>query len=347
MRKIIAVLIIVLLGHSLVFAVEQTTSDNYIIEQPSFSGGSGSTDSSNYSARGTVGQSSGLGLESDNYSLDATEAANRQADVLPKPVLVNDNDYFDRLRVTIDKQNNPEDTKYALAISKDNFSTFSYVQKDLTIGSSLGVEDWLTFEELGETNGELITGLEENTTYTIKVAATHGSFSETRYSAESDSATTSLSYLRLSSDKDICDLGTLTESSTSSCSYNLGFSTNYISGLNITTSGSTLTVGGNIINPIGTIPLASKVGTEQFGFNAKANTIPVIGLEPIGNNISLDSIFNEQNKYAFNQNIEQATISTNSQTATSQTTIAVIANVASDTEPGEYKTTLTHTIYAN
>jgi len=346
-KRIIIVLLLTVFSSSLASAVEQTSSDNYIIEQPSFSGGSNTSDSDNFSTRGTVGDTSDLGLESDNYSLDATEAASRQADVLPKPTLENDNDYFDRLRITIDEQDNPSDTKYAIAISKDNFSTFSYVQQDLTIGSSLSSEDWLIFAELGEADGELIIGLDENTSYKVRVAAFHGDFSTTRYSATSDEATTSSSYLRLSSDKESCSLGTLTELATATCNYNLSFSSNYYGGLKITTSGSTLTSGGNKIEAIGSTAVASQTGIEQFGFNAKANSNPAVGQEPVGSNITINNPFTTKDLFAFSENIEQDTLTTDSITATSTSTISIIVNAASDTEPGSYQTTITHTIYAN
>ena len=336
MRIIYFVVVLILASHSALFALAQTTSDNYVIEQPSFSGGAGTTDSDNYSTRGTVGQSGSVGLQSDNYSLDATEQAGRQADVLPKPTLINDNNYFDRLRIIIDKQYNAPDTVYAIAISKDNFATFSYVQKDLTIGSALGQEDWLTYAELGENTGELIRGLAENTTYKVKVASSQGNFSDTRYSAISDSASTGLSFLRLSADTNSCPLGTITPTQTASCSYILSFSTNNFSGLNISTKGPTLTMGGNKIQAIGETATVSKVATEQFGLNAKTD-----------NNITILAPFNSKDQFAFSENIEQPTISTDIITDNSSATISAIANVSTETEPGNYTTTLTHTIYAN
>lgn len=333
-RIVFSVFLIIVLTNS-ALAQEVTKSSNFIIETPSISNGSSSTSSNNYTARGTIGDTFSGELESSNYSLSAGEASARQADVLPKPTWQNDDDWVDRLLIKIDPQQNSTDTKYAIAVSKDDFQTAWFVQSDLTIGTTLGSEDWLTYADLGESSGKHVIGLTENTTYKVKVAANSGSFSETRYSAISDPATTSQSYLRLASSSDNCVLGELTTDQTKSCQYDLTLNTNLSLGAKITVLGKTLTQGGNTINPIGAIATTSKKGQEQFGLAATSETVTT--LNP----------FNNANEYAFAANVEQNMATAASKVNNGVVKVNWVANISRDTVPGRYQTAITHTAYAN
>lgn len=112
-----------------------------------------------------------------------------QAHVPAAPSFSNVATNYDRLKFILDDGNNPTDATFAIAISKDDFVTTQYVQSDLTIGNTLGAEDWQTYSAWGGASGSTITGLLANTTYKIKVKAEHGDFTESPYSQTASAAT--------------------------------------------------------------------------------------------------------------------------------------------------------------
>lgn len=162
-----------------VFAVP--TSLNYELMDYGFGGGgTGNSTSSHYSVLGIAGEVSGKSATS-NYSADSGLVYLLQSNVPPAPALTNPGSNYDRLKFVINIGNNPGDAKFAVAISDDNFVTTRYVQNDGTVGISLGLDDWLTYAGWGGTSGTYITGLTQNTTYKIKVAAKQGNFTQTDF----------------------------------------------------------------------------------------------------------------------------------------------------------------------
>jgi hypothetical protein len=116
-----------------------------------------------------------------------------QANVPPAPTFTNPSNYYNRLKLVLDNGNNPSDSTFAIAISTDNFaSDTQYVQSDNTVGSTLGSEDWQSYTAWGGATGFYIIGLNPNTTYTVKVAAEQGNFTQTGYGPTAQVATSNV-----------------------------------------------------------------------------------------------------------------------------------------------------------
>jgi hypothetical protein len=153
------------------------------------SGGTENSTSSNYALEALTGEQQGGKLSGTNYGLGSGLLFTNQANVPVAPTFVNDGDYYSKLRLTINESGNPSDTKYAIAISTDNFVTTQYVQDDNRTGSALGLEDYRTYSSFGSGSGFLILGLSPNTTYQVKVKAWQGKFTETGYGPSASVAT--------------------------------------------------------------------------------------------------------------------------------------------------------------
>lgn len=166
-------------------------STNYELHTYDFgSGGNRDQTSTNFRLNAISGQSGSGLLSGTNYQAGAGLIFIQQADVPPAPTLVNANNYYNKLTITLDAGGNPSDTKYAIAISADGFAADTrYVQNDNTIGTTLGVEDYQTYAAWGGASGEDIIGLLPSTTYTVKVKAIHGDFTETGWGPTANAAT--------------------------------------------------------------------------------------------------------------------------------------------------------------
>jgi hypothetical protein len=113
------------------------------------------------------------------------------AHVPPAPALSNDCSCYNKLKLVVNKGANPDDTKFSVAISSDNFSTSTmYVQNDGTIGTALGSEDWQNYTNWGGSGGTYIVGLDPGTTYAVKVSAIQGDFTQSGYGPTANAATT-------------------------------------------------------------------------------------------------------------------------------------------------------------
>ncbi len=166
-------------------------SSNYQLKGYKLGGASGTSDSTNNSLYGVVGEGDeGVG-SSSNYDLNAGDIYPIQANVPSAPTFVNSDSWYNKLHFTINVSNNPSDTTFAIAITDDNWATTRYVQSDNTIGDTLGTEDYQTYANWGGSSGEYITGLAPDTTYKIKVKAMHGDFTESPYGPEATAATVS------------------------------------------------------------------------------------------------------------------------------------------------------------
>ncbi len=152
-------------------------------------GGVNNATSSNYGLEALTGEQQGGKLNSTTYGVGSGLLFTNQANVPVAPTFVNDGSYYSKLRLTINQSGNPSDTKYAVAISTDNFATTQYVQDDNRLGSSLGLEDYRTYASFGGSSGFLILGLAPNTTYQVKIKAWQGRFTETGYGPSASAAT--------------------------------------------------------------------------------------------------------------------------------------------------------------
>ncbi len=174
----------------LLFLLVFPASTNYSLRDFGFGGG-GQSDmtSSNYSMMGITGEQSGNSLSGSSYDLGPGLVFVNQANVPPAPAFTNPSNYYDKLHIVLDTGNNPSDTKFAIAISADNWVTTKYVQNDNTVGSSLGIEDYQIYAVWGGGSGFDVLGLGYNTTYKVKVKAMQGKFTETGYGPEASAAT--------------------------------------------------------------------------------------------------------------------------------------------------------------
>ncbi|HSH18333.1 MAG TPA: hypothetical protein VK978_03040 [Candidatus Saccharimonadales bacterium] len=173
----------VLSGMALLFA-QMPAGTNYKMQSYGVgSGGTANSTSSTYAMEGISGEVSSAQMNGTTYRLGSGLVPTQQSNVPAAPTLSNPNNFYNKLQLTIDNGANPTDAKFAIAISKDNFATTQYVQNDRTIGNSLGIEDYLTYADWGGASGFTISGLTAGTTYSAKVRAMHGKFTESGYSA--------------------------------------------------------------------------------------------------------------------------------------------------------------------
>jgi hypothetical protein len=142
------------------------------------SGGTADSTSANYQVNGLAGQLSGHS-SSTNYQGGFGLNYHMQGNV-PTLTLTNDDNWYDKLHLTLDPAGNPSDTTYLIAISTDNFATTQYIKNDLTITSTLNSSDYMTFTQLGGSSGVILRGLTESTVYSVQAdALRNGAFTET------------------------------------------------------------------------------------------------------------------------------------------------------------------------
>lgn len=168
-------------GVFLIFAMPAST--DYKLKDFGFgTGGVGNATSTDYAINGISGEQSNGQLSGASYKIGSGLIYTNQANVPPAPTFTNPSNYYNKLKIVIDTGSNPSDTKFAIAISTDNFvSDTRYVQSDDTAGVTLGIEDYQTYTNWGGAGGALIIGLVPNTEYKVKVKAWQGKFTETGY----------------------------------------------------------------------------------------------------------------------------------------------------------------------
>lgn len=158
------------------------------------------------------------------------------ANVPSAPTVTNPSNYYNKLQIVINNGNNPTDATFAIAVSPDAFATTTqYVQADHTLGSSPVWQDYSTW---GSGSGFTLIGLTPGTTYTVKVTARQGNYTQSPFGPTASAATInptfsfSLTTTSLSSPPFSVDIGTLTPGSvtTSSDAVNVSVSTNATSG---------------------------------------------------------------------------------------------------------------------
>lgn len=194
MKKIKIILFSVLAIPVLTGIVSAQNSTNYKLRSYEFGGGGESDMSSTgYLLEGIAGEIAGA-QSSTNYMVNSGLNFYQQSNVPSAPTVANTGDWHNKLKVTINKwAGDPSDAKYAIAASTDNFaSDVRYVQSDNTIGATLGAEDFQTYTTWGGASGFNVIGLTAGTTYTFKVKATEGRYSEGPWGATAGAATSAL-----------------------------------------------------------------------------------------------------------------------------------------------------------
>jgi hypothetical protein len=173
-----------------VFLLVLPASTNYKLDDYGFgSGGVSNATSANYSMNAISGETSAGKLSSANYKIGSGLAYVNQAHVPVAPNFSNPNNFYNKLRLSLNTSNNPSDTKFAIAISSNNFVTTQYVKSDNTVGSSLTLADYQTYSTWGGAVGFEVIGLLSNTTYSVKVKAMQGKFTETEFGPIATAAT--------------------------------------------------------------------------------------------------------------------------------------------------------------
>lgn len=178
-------------GFFLIFVMPAST--NYQLKDFGFgSGGAGNATSGSYALDAISGEQSAGNLDGASYDLGSGLLFTNQANVPPVPTFTNPSNYYNKLKIVLDIGGNPSDTKFAIAISTDNFvADTRYVQSDDTVGATLGIEDYQTYANWGSASGTLIIGLTSATTYKVKVKAWQGKFTETGYGPTATASTVS------------------------------------------------------------------------------------------------------------------------------------------------------------
>lgn len=256
------------------------SNGTYELKQYGF--GNGGTDGSNNgtnSMYGFVGELENGTQSNGTYNLGDGLVYTIQAHVPPAPTFTNPNSNYDRLKLVINNGNNPSDAEFAIAISTDNFVTTRYVQNDGTVGNVLGNEDWQTYTSWGGASGVEITGLQNNTTYKVKLKARQGDFTETGYGPEASVATVdpsltfgissnTLTFNNLNSGNSYTDSTQSTTLTTSTNAYN-----GYVVYARITAD---LTSGGNTISNY-TSPNSAPTSWSGNGFGYTTSDSNLIG----------------------------------------------------------------------
>ncbi len=156
---------------SLLAAVPSST--NYKLQTYDFGNGAGSGSSTTYNLQSSAG-SNGTTLTSSSYTLPVGIRSSDTVPVPSAPTFTNPDSSYDRLKIVINPGSFPTDTKYAIAISDDNFVTTKYVKSDQTIGTTFAIANYQTYSAWGSASGIFILGLANSTTYKVKVAALQG-----------------------------------------------------------------------------------------------------------------------------------------------------------------------------
>ena len=103
----------------------------------------------------------------------------------------NPSNYYNKLHLVVGPQNNSSDTKFAIAISSDSFVTTYYVKSDNSVGGTLALTDYQTYAQWGGASGITIVGLQPSTTYSVKIKAMQGKYTETDWGPVASVATVS------------------------------------------------------------------------------------------------------------------------------------------------------------
>ncbi len=168
-------------------------STNYQLKGYGFGSGGGSLDSTSYALDAILGQQDGASMSSTTYNVRGGLIFAQMSAVPPAPTLTNSSNWYNKLLLVINNTgNSASDTKFAVAISDDNWVTTRWVQSDNTIGSTLGIEDYQTYANWGSGTGENIISLTANTTYWVRVKAMQGEFSETGLGPQASAATSAV-----------------------------------------------------------------------------------------------------------------------------------------------------------
>ena len=166
------------------------TSTNYTLKAFDFGNGGGISTSTSYNLNGTSGTQADATEANGVTILKPGEKPTQDANVPPAATLSNPTATYNKLHAVINNGNNPTDTKFAIAISTDSFTTTKYVKSDDSVGSSLAITDYQTYATWGGAAGFDILGLLPNTSYSVKVSALQGAYTGSAFGPASATVST-------------------------------------------------------------------------------------------------------------------------------------------------------------
>jgi hypothetical protein len=164
------------------------SSSSYNLKSYDFSTGGGESSSASYKQNSNSG-SSAAKLSSTSYGIYTGLTPNTNTNEPTAATVTNPSSYYDRLKITVNTAGNSAAAKYLIAISPDSFTTTYYVQTDNSMASALSIANYQTYASWGSASGFTVTGLNPNTTYSVKVKTLQGNFSESAYSPVATAAT--------------------------------------------------------------------------------------------------------------------------------------------------------------
>ncbi len=148
-------------------------------------------------------------------------------------------------------------------------------------------------------------------------------------------------------DSTTCDLGVLTASTTGSCIHTMTAATNGTGGYTISYIPTTTLTNGSsdTITETGATGATSSQGSEQFGLNLVDNTTPNVGANPSGGSGAASTNYTTADTFSFTASGAQVA-QASGPSALTTFTVAYIANIATNTEAGDYQMTQTYNIVA-
>jgi hypothetical protein len=170
------------------FILVMPTSPNFKLKDYSFgSGGTSGSTAGGFSLEAITGQASGAKASGGGFSVGPGLIFLGQANVPVAPTFTNPSNYYNKLQLIVNPSGNPSDTKFAIAISSDGFTTTNFVQSaDDTIGPT---QDYETYATWNSSTGIYVVGLQAGTTYQVKAKAMQGKYSETGFGPTASAAT--------------------------------------------------------------------------------------------------------------------------------------------------------------
>lgn len=141
------------------------------------------------------------------------------------------------------------------------------------------------------------------------------------------------------------NLGEFSVTQTTAASSQMLAATNAANGYTIRVSGTSLTSGNNIIDPI-VSPAVSQPGTNQFGINLRNNNTPNVGANPVGPGTATPTgSYNTADQFMFND--DDAVVTSPVPSDIRKFTISYITNINNNQAPGIYSTTVSYLALAN
>lgn len=142
----------------------------------------------------------------------------------------------------------------------------------------------------------------------------------------------------------VISFGELSIGTTRAATSQMLASTNAAYGYSVTLAGTTMTAGNNAIPAM--TGAVSQVGVSQFGINARSNTSPSIGNDPLGPGLTMPSAnYNSPNLFRFNSGDIIASSASTSDYR--KITVSYIVNRDRGQPPGKYVATISYICLAN